>query len=151
MFTLVPSNFFDPASKREALAEVASIEETSKVEHIEIPAYNAVLVYTTDEDSVVSTPEILKLLNRLPDCQEYNKILCSIVEDTLYLAIAQGKTLLLANSYRIQDFTTAQYYIFLAIKSLQINPEVSTICWISEINADEEMSLYRYFKAVVNI
>lgn len=151
MFTLVPSGFFDPASKREALAEVASIREDSKVEHIEIPNYNAVLVYTTDEDSVVSTPEILEVLNKLSECQEYNKIVCSIVEDSLYIAIAQGKTLLLANSYKIQDFTTAQYYIFLAIKSLQINPEISTICWISEINADEEMSLYRYFKSVVKL
>ena len=151
MFTLVPSNFFDPASKREALAEVALIKEDAKVEYIEIPEYNAVLVYTLDEDSVVSSPEILNILKNLPLCQEYNKIICSIVDDILYIAIAQGKTLLMANSYKIQDFVTAQYYIFLAIKSLQINPELSTICWTSEINADEEMSLYRYFKAVVKL
>lgn len=151
MFTLVPSDFFDPASKRQALAEVAVIGEESKVEHIEIPNYNAVLVYTVDEDSVVSASVILDILNRLNECSEYNKILCSIQDDMLYLAVAQGKSLLLANSFKIQDFTSAQYYIFLSIKSLQINPEMSTICWLSDLNADEEMSLYRYFKSVVRL
>ena len=151
MFTLVPSAFFNPASKREALAEVATIKEDCEVRHIEIKDYNAVLIYTVDEDSVVSVPDIVGRLDKLQECPEYNKILCSIKEDRLYIAIAQGKTLLMANSFQVQDFTTAQYYIFLSIKAHQINPEMSTICWTSELGADEEMSLYRYFKSVVTI
>ncbi len=118
---------------------------------MEIPEYDAVLIYDMDEDSSVSGQDVAQLLTRLGECPEYNKILCRIKESRLYLGIAQGKTLLLANSYEIQDFTTAEYYIFLAVKSLQINPEMSTICWLSELDADEEMSLYRYFKAVVRI
>jgi len=151
VFTLVPSSFFDPASERKALEEVASLKGSSEVRHIEIPEYDTVLIYDTDEDSSVSGPEMAALLNRLGECQEYNKILCSFRDSRLYIAIAQGKTLLLANSYEAQDFTTAEYYIFLAVKSLQINPEMSTICWLSKLDADEEMSLYRYFKAVVKI
>ena len=69
----------------------------------------------------------------------------------LYLAIAQGKTLLLCNSYEAPDFTTAQYFIFLAMKKLQLNMEVSTICFRTPLNEDEEMSLYRYFKNVEQI
>ena len=46
------------------------------------------------------------------------------------------------------DFTTAEYFIFLSLKRLQLNPEVSTISWRTPITAEEEMSLYRYFKAV---
>ena len=97
------------------------------------------------------TPEIYKLLMRLPDCPEYNKILCSLGEDHLFLAIAQGDNLMLANSFPVQDFTTAEYYIFLALKSLQLNPEISTICWRTPLDAEDEMSLYRYFKAVINL
>ena len=152
MFTLVPSQFFDPASAREALAEVADIRETDRIGHIAIPQYDAVLVYATDGDSVlVDPPGIYNLLTRLPDCPEYNKILCSLAEDHLFLAIAQGDTLKLANSFQVQDFTTAEYYIFLALKSLQLNPEISTICWRTPLDAEDEMSLYRYFKAVINL
>ena len=153
MFTLVPSHFFDPATAREALAEVADVKEEMEVAHLDLPQYDAVLVYTTDGDSVVvdGTPEIYKLLMQLPECPEYNKILCSLSEDRLHLAVAQGKNLLLANSFPVQDFTTAEYYIFLTMKSLQLNPEISTICWRTPLDAEDEMSLYRYFKAVVQL
>ena len=149
MFTLVPSQFFDPASAREALAEVADLAEGQAVGHLDIPHYDAVLVYAKDGDSVVDdTPPIYALLSRLPDCPEYNKILCGILDDTLYLAVAQGKSLLLANSFPARDFTTAEYFIFLSLNSLQLNPEISTICWLSQLDAEDEMALYRYFKAV---
>lgn len=148
MFTLVPSGFFDPAAERETLAEVANIEEGTKLAHMDIPQYDAVLIYTVGEDSGVSGHEMAAILEELPKCQEYNKILCSIVDDVLYLGIAQGKSLLLANSFPVQNFTSAEYFIFLAMKSLQLNPEVSTICWHTPLDADDEMSLYRYFKAV---
>lgn len=151
MFTLVPSAFFDPASERDALAGVASLKEDTEVRHIEIPEYDAVLICTADEDSAVSGNGMLRVLKRLGDCPEYNKILYCISEGRLYLAIAQGERLMLANSFEVQDFTTAEYYIFLSVKSLQINPEMSTVCTVSELDADEEMSLYRYFKAVVRL
>ena len=147
MFTLVPSNFFNPAAERETLAEVADIKEGDVVAHVEIPQYDAVLIYTVGGDSSVY-PGIYDILTHLPECPEYNKILCGIEGDILNLAIAQGKNLLLANYYKVQDFTTAEYFIFLAMKSLQLNPEVSTICWKGSLKAEEEMSLYRYFKSV---
>ena len=149
MFTLVPTNFFNPDKEREALAGVARLGEDCAVRHIEIPQYDAVLVYSVDGDSVVSAPEIAGILDKLPDCPAYNKILCSLRNGRLSIAIAQGKSLLLANSFTAPDFTTAEYYIFLAVKSLQINPEVSTICWLTELEPGQEMSLYRYFKSVI--
>ena len=148
MFTIVPSAFFNPAAERETLAEVVELGEGSIVRHIEIPQYEAVLIYAVDEDSSVLLPEIYNILNDLPNCKEYNKILCSLQDGILNIAIAQGKALLLANWFKAPDFTTAEYYIFLAMKSLQLNPEVSTITWRSPIDPEDEMSLYRYFKAV---
>ena len=149
MFTLVPTNFFNPDKEREALAGVARLGEDCAVRYIDIPQYDAVLVYSVDGDSVVSAPEIAGILDKLPDCPAYNKILCSLRNGRLSIAIAQGKSLLLANSFTAPDFTTAEYYIFLAVKSLQINPEVSTICWTTALDKSEEMSLYRYFKSVI--
>lgn len=151
MFTLVPTNFFNPDKEREALEGVARLGEDCAVRHIDIPQYDAVLVYSVDGDSVVSAPEIAGILDKLPDCPAYNKILCSLRDGRLSIAIAQGKSLLLANSFTAPDFTTAEYYIFLAVKSLQINPEVSTICWLTELEPGQEMSLYRYFKSVVRM
>ena len=150
MFTLVPSDFFNPAAGREMLAEVCEIREGDVIGHKDIPQYGAVLIYNQDGDSDV-LPDIYEMLQVLPSCRDYNKILCSLKDGILNLAIAQGRTLLLANYYHVEDFTTAEYYIFLALKSLQLNPEVSTISWMTPIGTEEEMSLYRYFKAVEQI
>ena len=45
----------------------------------------------------------------------------------------------------------AQYFIFLAMKKLQLNPEMSTICFRTPLDHEQQMSLYRYFKSVDNI
>lgn len=59
---------------------------------MEIPEYDAVLIYDMDEDSSVSGQDVAQLLTRLGECPEYNKILCRIRDSRLYLGIAQGKT-----------------------------------------------------------
>ena len=147
MFTLVPVNFFRPEAARQALAEVAALENGDRVEFTEIPAFSAVLIYSVSGDAV-APPEILSILQDLPSCTEYNKLLCFWKDGELSLAIAQGKSLLLANSYPAPDFVTAQYYIFLVMKSLQLNPEVTTIRFRHSLTPEQEMALYRYFKAV---
>ena len=109
------------------------------------------MIYSVSGGEEESLPELFHVLGSLPGCPEYNKVVASYGDGYLRLGIAQGQTLLLANEYRAADFTTAQYYIFLAMKSLQLNPEVTTICFRSELGKEDEMSLYRYFKAVDRI
>lgn len=158
MFTpkvaLVPKNFFAPEKAREALQEAVRLSEDDIVEFAPVPQYNAVLVYSTTtgknspEDGSQDLPELWYILRDLPQCTDYNKILCSWSEGFLYMAVAQGGSLLLANAFKAEDFTTAEYFIFLVLKRLQLNPEVSTICFRTALSYDQEMALYRYFKAV---
>lgn len=147
-FTLVPSHFFDPASARDVLAEVVTLEEGETVRYIEVGQYDAVLVYSDISGKIDLFPEMYFILRDLSKCTEYNKVLCTWLDGFLYIAIAQGKSLMLSNAFRASDFTTAEYFIFLAMKSLQLNPEVTTICWRTPLGPDEEMSLYGYFKSV---
>ncbi len=164
-FTLVPEQFFIPEEARETLSEVVSLRAGDIVSHVPLPQYGAVLIYsnsidenlskaisntvlTVSGDRVPVLPEMFFILRDLPSCPDYNKILATYKDGYLYLAVAQGRSLLLANAYRAVDFTTAEYFIFLALKTLQLNPEVSTISWRMPLSPEEEMSLYRYFKAV---
>lgn len=161
--TLVPADFIDRGACREILGEVAIVSDEDEVICKDIPQFHAVLIYAfgsdstrivneeiiSDEDSPQS--EMYFILRDLNKCPDYNKILCTWAEGHLYMAIAQGRTLLLANTYASPDFTTAQYFIFMAMKSLQLNPEVSTIYWRHPISKDSEMSLYHYFKSVDNL
>jgi hypothetical protein len=162
---LVPEGFYSEEGARGALSDVVRLRESDPVHSIRIPSLAAVLLYSNAIDeslsrviaqSVLTTggeqapvlPEMYYLLTDLPKCREYNKILASWRDGYLYLVVGQGKSLLLSNVFPAVDFTTAEYFIFLSLKRLQLNPEVSVISWRTPITAEEEMSLYRYFKAV---
>ena len=166
--TLVPEQFHSDDGSESLLESVSDLRHGDMVESVAVPEFGAVLVYSNqigetlskaisetvlNEDGTKSKPlpemyYMLKSLSALPD---YNRILASYSDGVLYLVIAQGKTLLLCNAYQAPDFTTAEYFIFLAMKKLQLNPEVSTISFRTPLGEEEEMSLYRYFKNVEQV
>ena len=166
--TLVPENFYQPQNARDLLADMVSLPDAVQVESVNVPEFNAVLLYSNsiggtlhkvvaesvlnlDGSKASPLPEMYYILKTLPSLEEYNKIVASYMDGMLYLAIAQGKTLMLCNVYPASDFTTAQYFIFLAMKKLQLNPEMSTICFRTPLDQEQQMSLYRYFKSVENL
>lgn len=142
---MVPARYFDEAAPRCFLSEIFELDGSAVVEHKDVPQYDAVLVY---EKTEAGLPALSGVLDGLDGCTEYNKILADWREGTLSLAIAQGRNLLLANVFPAKDFITAEYHIFNAMKSLQLNPEVSTVCFMERLGEDDELSLYRYFKSV---
>ncbi len=164
-FTLIPSHFHHPLHVRQALNDVVDLAESDIVDFVELPELAAVLVYSNSigetlskviSESVLRTdgtkasplPEIYYMLKQLPEIQDYNKIIASYDDGYVYLVISQGKSLLLCNSFPAPDFTTAEYFIFMAMKKLQLNPEVSSICFRTSLDEEQQMSLYRYFKNV---
>ena len=162
---LVPHSFHNPESSREQLSEVVNLPEAAVVDYIPVPEFASVLVYSTsiggtlhkvlsesvlkmDGNKAKPLPEFYYMLKDVLKINEYNRILASYMDGILYLVVAQGKTLLLCNSFKAPDFTTAQYFIFMVMKKLQLNPEVSTITFRTPLSEEQEISLYRYFKSV---
>ena len=162
---LVPEPFFNPEEARAALEEVVALSQGDIVEYVQVPSLASVLVYSnsigeslskvlantvlpTSGQPVKVLPEMYYLLKELDGLSEYNKIVASWADGFLHLVIAQGKSLSLANTFEAPDFTTAEYFLFLAMKRLQLNPEVSTVCFRTPLTPEAEMSLYRYFKSV---
>ena len=166
--TLVPEQFQNMSADGQMLSDVADIAEGDVISSIPVPEFAAVLLYSNNIGETLSKvisetvldkagnksrplPEMYHMLKSAPGLPDYNKILASYMDGVLYLVIVQGRSLLLCNSFKAPDFTTAEYFIFLAMKKLQLNPEVSTITFRTPLNEDEEMSLYRYFKNVDQI
>ena len=166
--TLVPEQFQDSSADVSMLGSVADLESGDAVASVPVPEFAAVLVYSNNIGETLSKvisetvlykdgnkakplPEMYYMLKTVLDLPDYNRILASYMDGILYLVITQGKSLLLCNSFKAPDFTTAQYFIFLAMKKLQLNPEVSTISFRTPLSEEDEMSLYRYFKNVEQV
>ena len=147
---LVPEQFFEPSSARAMLVETADIDDTDEVSYVAVPWCSAVLIYarTPGDDSL---PELYHLLLKAGDLDEHNRIVASYRSGVLYLVVSEDRCLRLCNSFRTADFTTAEYYLFMVLKKFQMNPEVSTVYFRAALTDDQEISLYRYFKAVERI
>ena len=161
-YTLVPASWFDETKAREYLDAAFSPAEDAQIRWKALPAeLGAVEIWTpvktrlahiisgmlaVDEEEIL--PEFHYLLTEGYRVDSYNKIIASHADGRLYLVIFQGKNLMLCNSFEAPDFTTAQYYIFMALKNLQLNPEASAIYFRTPLTAEEELSLYHYFQAV---
>lgn len=162
---LVPVAFFDESKVRESLEDTVILDKDDEVRHIAFPEYAAELVYSLSIGEMLSRtvsqtvldsdgrmtdvlPEMYYVLKDLQRIGEYNRIVASYASGYLHLGISQGRNLLLANVFRAADFTTAEYFLFMAVRKLQMNPEVSAVYFRTPLGEDEEMSLYRYFKSV---
>ncbi len=166
--TLLPASFHKPELSREALSEVVNLPEGATVEYVSVPEYAAVMVYSNNvggtlhkvlAESVLKVdgtkskplPELYYMLQSLSQIPDYNRILASYMDETLYLVISQGKTLLLCNTYHAPDFTTAEYFLFMAMKKLQLNIEMSSVYFRTPLTEEQELSLYRYFMNVEHL
>ena len=162
---LVPKQFHNPGNSRQILSEIVDVSDTDLVEYVDVPQFASVLVFSNSIGESLSKvisemvlrpdgsksrplPELYHMLTEIQHIQEYNKILASYKDGYLYLVVAQGRTLLLCNAFKAQDFTTAEYFIFMVMNKLQLNMEMSSICFRTALADEEEMSLYRYFKNV---
>lgn len=167
-FTLVPSQFIADGGERDMLASVVQLSPSDRVYSTEVPEYAAKLLWTPSSVGKLSEtlsnmvlrvdgtksevlPEPYYMLRSLSGMREYNKIVASYADSKLYLVIAEGRSLRLCNVYDAPGFTSAEYWIFSAMKSLQLNPDVSDIVFRTPISEDEEISLCSYFRSVERI
>ena len=163
--TLIPSDFHIPGNERNLLASVAAVSDDDSVFCEPVPDLDAVLIWSSGPESplagaVVQTlklsgcqkvrvlPELYRLLRHIPLVQQYNKVLCSYDGLVLCLVIAEGKSLRLCSTFRADSFTTAEYWIFDAVKSLQLNMEMTDIFFATPLSEEEEISLCSYFRSV---
>ncbi|HBH09017.1 MAG TPA: hypothetical protein DDX40_06430 [Rikenellaceae bacterium] len=162
---LIPASFFEESSARQCLADTVILNKEDEVSHVALPEYAAELVYSLSIGEMLSRtisqavldsdggpakvlPEMFYILKDLQKIDEYNRIVASYAAGYLHLGISQGRNLLLANVFRAAEFTTAEYFLFMAVRKLQLNPEVSSVYFRTPLAEDEKMSLYRYFKSV---
>lgn len=146
-YTLVPEGFFTPAEAHTILSEAVRLTETDKVNYQELPQLKAVLVYALTEGEE-ALPPIAPLLEQVSSIGEHNKVAACFDGEALHLVIVTGTKLLLANSYPASDPVTAEYFLFAAMKQLQINPQVTTV-YLTEPASPEMMDdIVRYCKGV---
>lgn len=149
-YTLIPSEFFVESEAAQRLSEICSLSGDDTVKYVELPFYKAVLVYcvpSVPSDSQAGMPEVYGLLCDSRLLKEHNKILVDFEpsQSEVHIVIAEGDDLKMCNTFPASDFTTAEYFIFSAIRQFQFNPEMSNLYFASPLTMEQREALLGYF------
>ncbi len=143
-FTLVPKQMANAGY----LNGIFDITQNESIGSLELEQYGAVLHFAAEKQD--STPLIYHLLQHLKEIKEHNKLSVSYNKENgvIFVAAAQGEKLLLANSYKAADFTTALYYITLVAQQVMFNPQLTMVNIYGKIGAGNEDLLNTYYKGI---
>lgn len=146
-FTLVPTAL----SRPEYLTGLFALEKEESVQSIELPRFNATLLYAGKNGDNDKRPLIYKLLDQIEGIQEHNKIIIHHSKELnmLQVVAAEEKKLLLANSFSCHHPNTTLYYLTLVCQQVMFNPHLTKITVCGEIGKEEEELIKRYFQGII--
>lgn len=171
-YSLIPQILSNKYNYTEAFRKMFDISPDESIGTISFPEHQATMIYALPDslrcDSGEQVPEeeqdriyplICKLLETAQNIQKYNKVVFSFCpsvrgenenpeKPALHIVIQEGDNLLLANSYPAAHFNTALYFLFLAIKRVQFNPEQTCIRVCGSLSGEEKETLEKYFQGV---
>ena len=104
-YTLVPKEFFSEEAAAGLLSATVLLDEKDSVKNMELPSYEAVLVYTGDDSRALAISEMVK---EAACIDKYNKVLARLGDGFVDILVAEGKKLLLVNTFPAADLVTAQ-------------------------------------------
>ncbi|MDD2594995.1 MAG: DUF3822 family protein [Bacteroidales bacterium] len=139
--------FFNREDSYKLLSDSVQLDETDMAKFIELPEYEAVLVYGVSSPTD-QAPIVADILKSSAQVTEYNKVVVSIDRDYVHIVIAAGNKLLLCNSFPSKDNVTSAYFIFATMREFQINPELTIIHLYGEAPEGIEDDLSGYFQGV---
>ncbi len=162
-FTLVPKEIKGEGDElkrtyRRIMEELYPISDSDEVFFIDVPEYEAVLLYSWKPGSNAakdSKPEIYRYLSALPGLSEHNKAILrygkaeNSGESPTLIIVADGDRLITANHYHTTDFGSAIYYLMEILRQSQINPQQTSVHLFGEITREEIEMAARYVRGCI--
>ena len=172
-YSLIPKILFNKYNYTEAFKKTFDIGTGERIGTASLAEHKAEIIYALpgslrcdfgeqgpeEEEQDRIYPLICKLLETAGSVQKYNKVVFSFCpsvqreneipeKPALHLVIQEGDNLLLANSYPAAHFNTALYFLFLAVKRVQFNPEQTCVRVCGSLSREEKETLEKYFRGV---
>ena len=148
IFTLVPAEVYTPEIAREALAGQFPLNGDVQVQAVALEKEGAMVVYPSGAQMEGVLPFAVRMMEEASSVKEYNKVVFhySAEKRLSHTIIYIGEELKLANSFKADSFESALYFLFLAIKGLQMNPRQCTVRVCCNITKEQEGIFSRFFK-----
>ena len=157
-YALIPTKLYQKGKELEELTKLHDIDELEEVNTISILRNEMVMIYAVGSTllnlikkyhpNLTIYPTLYTYLNILPDLDGYNKLFFQYIGDIVTVAAAEKERIVFCNSFPASNFSSALYFVLLALKQSQFNPELTTVYISGNIKDYEIFDITRYFSKV---
>lgn len=130
--TLIPTSIFKAEQAIEVLNQLFDVAYLDEVNYSAIDAIQATCIYALPAPVNATVfkhqhkarfyASVIPLLHFTMAHKEFSRALLHYADSHIDLVLMQGERLLLCNSYAVDRFSTAMYFLCFALKQWQLNP-----------------------------
>lgn len=157
-FTCIPKQMHKSGEELTILNRLFHIEDLEEINTITLQEEDMVIIYAANstllnkikdyQPKIKIYPSVFLYLKYLPKFKEYNKIFFQYIKDKVIIIVSEGDKILMCSSYPAQHFNSALYFLHLALKEVQFNPEHTTVYINGNIKDLEILDISKYFSSV---
>ncbi len=157
-YALIPKHLYKQGEELESLSKLHQLEDLDEIDVIEVPEQDMVILFAVNstfinciknvQQEFTLVPSIYPIIVNISRFQDYNKIFFQYHKGQLNVIAAEGNRLVYCNSFPAIHFNSALYFLFLALKQVQFNPELTTVYISGNLNDLEIMDIAKYFSKV---
>ncbi|MDD2539241.1 MAG: DUF3822 family protein [Bacteroidales bacterium] len=156
--TLIPSSLFKPEQAVEVLKQLYDVAYLDEVNYSEISTLEATCIYALPAPVNATVfkyqhkarfyASVIPLLHFIMERKEFSRALLHYAHAHIDLVLMQGEKLLLCNSYAIDRFSTALYFLFFVLKQWQLNPRSLSLYVSGPLKPVHTKQLCTFFPSV---
>lgn len=156
--TLIPSSLFKPERAIEILEQLFDVAYLDEINYTTINPLESTCIYALPApvNAMVAKHQhkakfyagIIPLLRYIMEQKEYSRALMCYTPTHADLILMQGERLLLCNSYAVDRFRTALYFLFFALKQWQLNPKSLSLYITGSFTQAHMKQLCTFFPSV---
>ncbi|MEN6618942.1 MAG: DUF3822 family protein [Rikenellaceae bacterium] len=157
-YALIPKQLYKEEDAFRHLSELHKLDELDEIDVVEIPSQEVVILFAVDSTFINCIkkaqaefrlfPSIYPLISQVSCFQDYNKIFFRYHKGQVHIIAVEGSRLVYCNSFPAIHFNTALYFLLLAQKQVQFNPEITTVYVSGNIKDFEVMDISKYFSKI---
>jgi hypothetical protein len=157
-YVLLPTKLYIKGDELNQLGKLYKIDDLEEIDVVELPGKDIVILFAVNstflnlikkiQPEYRIFPSIYPPLIYLPTYYDYNKIYFNYSKGQLHIIVYEGIRLVYCNSFPADYFNTALYFLFLALKQTQFNPEQTAVFLSGIIGSTDVLQLSQYFSKI---
>ncbi len=157
-YTAIPAKLHKKGEELKILGKIHKLDDLDEINTVKVLKENMVILFAVNSTflNLVKNyhpdfkiyPSVFLNLTYLPLYEEYNKLSFNYLKGAVSIVAAEGDKIIYCNSFPAYHFNSALYFLFLALKEVQFNPETSTVYINGNIRDLEIYDMAKYFARI---